>query len=39
MLIFVEWSLYNLTLKRLGYFGGWPDWGGGGGGGGIMAPP
>ena len=28
-----------LTLKRLGYFGGWKDWGGGGGGVGHVAPP
>ena len=29
----------DLTLNRLGYFGGWKDWGGGGGGpGGMMAP-
>ena len=30
-------KLFSLTLKRLGYFGGWKDWrGGGGGGGGIV---
>ena len=27
----------SLTLIRLGYFGGWKDWGGGGGA--MMAPP
>ena len=28
----------NLTLIRLGYFGGWKDWGGGGGGA-YKVPP
>ena len=27
---------FDLTIKRLGYFGGWKDWGGGGG---MMPPP
>ena len=29
------WRLRHLTLIRLGYFGGWKDWGGGA----MMAPP
>ena len=36
----LEWkyfkSLWTLTLIRLGYFGGWKDWGGGGGGAMIL---
>ena len=31
------WHTALLTLIRLGYFGGWKDWGGGGGA--MMAPP
>ena len=30
-------SLKHLTLKRLGYFGSWKNWGGGGGG--PIGPP
>ena len=31
----LHWCAAGLTLKRLGYFGGWKDWGGGG----MMALP